>query len=421
MSHVKLTIASRTLFSGLAFALLGACASTNPTPGVTNDNESADSLKTRADAIAKRALIVDTHIDVPYRLRNAYQDVTQSTDGGDFDLPRAQTGGLNVPFMSIYIPADYEVSGGGWQLANELIDSVEALAARAPNQFALARSTNDLKSQQRAGQISLAMGMENGTPIEGKLENVQYFYDRGIRYITLAHSKSNHISDSSYDSNRQWNGLSDFGKSLVVEMNRVGIMVDVSHLSDDAFYDVIEVTRVPVIASHSSARHFTPGWERNMGDESIKKLAANGGVIFINYGSTFVTTAARDWSQARQDAGQTFLASLGLSEHDTGDPRFVAWRERYGEENPYPFANLDDVLDHFDYVVKMVGVDYVGVGSDYDGVGDSLPVDLKDVASYPNLVAGLLKRGYSETDIEKILGGNLIRVWRATEAYAAAN
>ncbi len=397
--------------------LLAGCASG---PAVSS-GPSEQRLEQRAEQIAQRALVIDTHIDVPYRIRAHYEDVTKATDGGDFDLPRAQAGKLNVPFMSIYIPAVYEQDGGGWQLANELIDSVEALVVRAPDAFAMAHSTDDVLAQQREGKISLALGMENGTPIEGKLDNVQYFYDRGIRYITLAHSKSNHISDSSYDENRQWGGLSAFGKQLVAEMNRVGIMIDVSHLSDDAFDDVIEVTRVPVIASHSSARHFTPGWERNMADESIEKLAENGGVIHINYGSTFVTKTARDWSQARQDAGTVFLASIGLDETGTSDPRFVEWREDYGKRNPYPFSNLEDVLDHFDHVVKLVGVDHVGIGSDYDGVGDSLPNGLKDVASYPNLVAGLLKRGYSEGDIEKILGGNLMRVWRATEAYARAH
>nr|XP_061811969.1 uncharacterized protein LOC133602796 [Nerophis lumbriciformis] len=370
----------------------------------------------KANKIARSALIVDTHIDVPYRIHESWEDVTDATENGDFDLPRAQAGGLNVPFMSIYIPARYEQDGGGWQLANELIDGMEALVARAPDSFAMAHTTRDVKRHKKRRKISLALGMENGTPIEGKLENVQYFFERGIRYITLAHSKSNHISDSSYDENRQWNGLSDFGKELIVEMNKVGIMVDVSHLSDDAFDDVIAITKTPVIASHSSARHFTPDWERNMGDESIEKLAKNGGVLQINFGSTFLTEQANAWSQARGKARKAFQEAMGLAEDD---PKITEWGEQYREQNPYPFANLEQTLDHFDHVVKLVGIDHVGIGSDYDGVGDSLPADLKDVSQYPNLIMGLLQRGYSERDIKKVLGENLMRVWKASEVYAA--
>jgi len=368
-----------------------------------------------AEAIARRHVIVDTHIDAPYRLQSDWEDLTQATDRGDFDLPRALKGGLDIPFMSIYTPAELEATGGGFQLANRLIDSVEALAARAPGKWAVARSLEDAEKIVAGGRIALAMGLENGSPIEGKLENIRYFRDRGIRYITLAHALSNQISDSSYDKNRQWNGLSEFGKDVVKEMNREGVMVDVSHVTDEAFYQVLGTSAVPVIASHSSARYFTPGFERNVSDEMIVALAKNGGVIQVNFGSDFLTAEASDWSEEFDALREAFVKEHGYEEESAEVEQFGA---EYREKHPFPYATLDQLLDHFDHVVQLAGIDHVGIGSDFDGVGDSLPVGLKDVASYPKLVAGLLERGDSEEDIAKILGGNLLRVWRQVEAFA---
>lgn len=362
----------------------------------------------QANKIAQSTLIIDTHIDVPYRLHDDWEDVTKATQRGEFDYPRAKAGGLNAPFMSIYIPASYEKKGGGYLLANQLIDNMEALVGRAPDKFAMAYNSADLAKHFKEGKISLALGMENGTPIEGKLENLQHFYDRGIRYITLAHSESNHIADSSYDLRRQWKGLSPFGKELIKAMNETGVMIDISHVSDDAFYQTVELSKVPVIASHSSLRAFVPGFERNMDDDMIKALAKNGGVIQINFGSAFVVSAANQWGLQRDGA---FKAS-GQTDKD-------AFTAEYKKKHPYPFASLDKVLDHIDYVKKLVGIDYVGIGSDFDGVGDSLPEQLKDVSMYPNLIRGLLERGYTEQEVEKVLSGNTLRVWRAVEDYAA--
>ena len=372
---------------------------------------------TEAKRIAENSLIVDTHIDVPHRLEEKPDDVSGATESGDFDYPRAVAGGLNAPFMSIYTPAALEAEGKSKVAAENLIALVEDIVAGSGGKFALANSTTDVRHQFEQGVMSLPMGMENGSPIDGDIANVQYFYDRGIRYITLAHSLSNHISDSSYDENRQWNGLSEFGTDVVREMNRLGIMVDVSHVSDDAFWQVLEISAVPVIASHSSARHFTPGWERNMSDEMIVALAEHGGVIMINFGSAFLTQEAKEYSSARWPASAAFRLEHDELEPDVARARFKEqWEAEHG---PMPFASLDNVLDHFDHVVGLVGVDHVGIGSDYDGVGDSLPTGLKDVSSYPNLVEGLLRRGYSDADIRKILGENLLRVWGAVEDYAA--
>jgi len=373
-------------------------------------------VQEQAETISKKYIIADLHVDVPYRLKEQYEDVSQATERGDFDYPRAKKGGLDAPFMSIYIPASIEAEGGdSTAVANELIDGVEKMVEQSPDKFALAMSPGDVKANFKKGLISLPMGMENGSPIAGNLDNLKHFYDRGIRYITLSHSLSNHISDSSYDEKRPAQGLTDFGKKLVTEMNNIGMMVDVSHISDQAFEQVIEISEVPVIATHSSARHFTPGFERNMSDDMIKALAEKGGIIFINFGSTFVSQKSIESYNAYKEAAAQFLAENGVKA-DSEEAK--AFTKAYLEKTPFEFATLDTVLDHFDHVVKLVGIDHVGIGSDYDGVGDSLPTGLKDVAAYPNLIAGLLKRGYSEQDIEKILSGNLFRVWQQVEDYA---
>lgn len=405
MRAITITLAAVT-----AFIVVGCGDTQQPVQTLSNAE--------RAENIAKREIIVDTHIDVPIRLVFRPADISQATESGDFDYPRAFAGGLNAPFMSIYTPADYAAEPGkSFEFADSLIDMVEGFVADSPQKFAVAASVQDVRDHFDAGLMSLPMGMENGSPLEGKMENLEYFYDRGIRYITLAHSKSNRISDSSYDETRQWNGLSDFGKELVASMNEIGIMIDVSHISDEAFWQVMELSSVPVIASHSSARHFTPGWERNMSDEMIVRLAENGGLIMINFGSSFISETARQYGDARSEALRAHLdANPDL------DPREArsAFYKAYAEENgPYPFATVDDVLDHIDHVVELSSVNAVGIGSDYDGVGDSLPVGLKDASSFPNLIEGLLQRGYSEEDIRKILGENLLRVWGEVEAFAA--
>lgn len=408
----------RFIVAAATLLLLVSCGPDRQADTASEQTAAPVDLAAQAMEIAKNSIIIDTHIDVPYRLYDEWEDVSEATEGGDFDYPRAIAGGLNAPFMSIYTPAGLEEEGRSRERAEELIDLVERIVNESPDQFAIALSAADVEEQFGHGLISLPMGMENGSPIEGDLANVRHFFDRGIRYITLAHGLSNHISDSSYDDNRQWGGLSDFGVEVVKEMNRVGIMVDISHVSDEAFHDVMEVTAAPAIASHSSARHFTPGWERNIADDMIVRLAENGGVVMINYGSAFLTQAANEYGNARRDAFAAYLEESGAEESDETE---AAFRTEYEKTHgPFPYATLDETLDHFDHVVKLTSVEHVGIGTDYDGVGDSLPIGLKDVSSYPNLVEGLLRRGYSEDDIRKILGQNLLRVWREVEAVAAS-
>ncbi len=369
-----------------------------------------------AQVIAQKYMLIDTHIDVPYRLEEKWVDVSRKTEDGDFDYERARLGGLNIPFMSVYTPAESEQEGTSFELANRLIDQVEALAGRAPEKFAVAKTSKQAEKAWRLGLMGLAMGMENGSPLDGKLENVAFFKDRGISYITLTHSLSNHISDSSYDEERKWNGLSPFGKEVVAEMNRQGVMIDISHVSDEAFWQVLELSKVPVIASHSSARHFTPGWERNMSDEMIKAMASKGGVIQINFGSSFLTEEARRWYEKMDEARAAYREENNYDEHGEEAEKFG---EQYRVDNPLPFATMDDLMAQFTHVIGLVGVEHVGIGSDFDGVGDSLPEGMKDVSSYPNLIEAFLNLEYSVEDIRAIMGGNLLRVWSAVEAFAA--
>lgn len=373
-------------------------------------------LLQQARELVQSALIVDTHIDVPYRIHAQWADVTAATDDGDFDAPRARAGGLNAPFMSIYLPWHSEHDGTATALANALIDQVEAIAARDPAQFSMAYSSADVRQAFRDGKIALPLGMENGAAIQGDLDLLRHFYQRGIRYITLTHSRANHIADSSYDPVPMWQGLSPFGRELVAAMNDLGMIVDISHVSDAAFYEALEISRAPLVATHSSVRHFTPGFERNMSDAMIQALAAKGGIIMINFGSSFLTAQANQWQQKFSAARDNLRSQLGIDDDD--DPRVQAFTAAYRSKHAYPYATVADVADHIDHVVKLVGIDHVGIGSDYDGVGDSLPTGLKDVSSYPNMVAELLRRDYSAADIRQVLGENFMRVWAQIEAMA---
>lgn len=414
----KFTLTKLATVMTVSILALSACSEQKPIEKKVELK--VDSIENRANKIAKNVLIIDTHIDVPYRLDHKYEDISEATANGDFDYPRAVKGGLNAPFMSIYIPSELEQLGGSKALADKLIDDVEKLVQQSPAKFALAYNTKQVRDNFAKGVMSLPMGMENGSPIEGDLANLKHFYDRGIRYITLTHAKANHISDSSYDSERPAQGLTDFGKQLIVEMNNMGIMVDISHVSDQAFYHVMEISKVPVIASHSSARFFTPGFERNMDDEMIKLLAKNGGVIQMTFSSVFTSKKYRDQSATYDQIEAQFIADSHLDKNNEVDKtKIEAYEEAYWEKNPYDLGSLDLVVDHFEHVINMVGIDHVGIGSDFDGVGKTLPPLLKDVSTYPNLVGALLKRGYTEAEIEKLLSGNLMRVWEQTEAYAA--
>ena len=395
-------------------------------PSVLGAPATPDTSLERATELAKRFIIIDGHVDLPWRMTKKLGkdgkptiDPGLATEGGEFDHPRAVAGGLDVPFMSIYVSAKFQKSGGAKKKADSLINLVEGLIETHPDKFARAHSPDEAEANKLAGKVSLAMGIENGAAFEDDLANIAHFHKRGIRYVTLTHSKDNLICDSSYDKSRTHKGLSAYGRKVVPELNKVGIMIDVSHVSDDAFHQVLELTKTPVIASHSSARHFIPGFERNMSDEMITKLGKNGGVMMINFGSTFVSKKANDHNERRKDAIAVFKKENVVGEDD--DPRLAEFTKSWKAKNPFPFATIAEVADHIDHAVKLAGIDHVGFGSDFDGVGPTLPTDLKDAAAYPALIKLLLERGYNVADIEKLCGSNLLRVWRQVAAFAAKN
>lgn len=400
--------ASKTLPSVTLALLLSACTTTE------------ESTAARASELAHELIVLDGHVDVPDRLHGqraagTVDDVSERTAGGDFDYPRAVAGGLDAPFFSIYTPSEEEERGRAKAVADELIDLVEEIVRADPDKFVLARDTAEIRDAVRQGKLAILLGMENGSPIEGKLENLEHFQARGVRYITLCHAKDNHICDSSYDQRHTHGGLTPFGREVVRRMNELGVLIDVSHVSDDSFWQVLELTRAPVIASHSSLRHFVPGFERNVSDDMLRALAKNGGVVQINFGSAFLTPAANEHSSAAWAEAGRFAEERGLA----GDsPEVAAFMERWSAEHPLPRATLSDVADHIDRAVQIAGIDHVGLGSDFDGVGPTLPIGLEDVSKYPNLIAELLRRGYSRDDVEKICSGNVLRVMDAAARVA---
>lgn len=411
------------LFSVLLILLISCTPKTIEKTAIV---EPTQSLTERAINLSKKCLITDGHVDLPYRLKvqnfrltKEFLKIPVESEDGDFDYVRSVEGGLDAPFMSIYLPAHLQQQKGeSKKLADSLITMVKGITIEHPDKFEIAYNTADMERLFATKKIALPMGMENGSGIEDDLSNVAYFKKQGISYITLTHSKDNLICDSSYDTTGTWQGLSPFGKEVVAEMNKEGIMVDVSHISDKTFYQVMNLSKTPVIASHSSCRKFIPDFERNMSDDMIIKLGENNGVIMINFGSTFIDDKVKNDRDAYRKKLSAFLKEKELTWQDEASKPLI---EEFKKTNPLSFADIKVVADHIDHVVKLTGVDHVGFGSDFDGVGDSLPTGLKDVSDYPNLIEELLRRNYSDEDIEKICSGNLIRVWKSVEKYAASH
>lgn len=406
------------LFTLIAAVMIGCSPAPKETKTISELSD--DEVSAIADSLAQAYIIVDGHVDLPYRMNvkgfmitKTVEDVSVETTG-NFDYPKAKRGGLDAPFMSIYVPSRYQETGGAKDFADSLIDMVSRVPVTFPDMFAMANTPDDIQANFEQGLISLPMGMENGAPIEDDINNVKYFAERGIRYITLTHSKDNQICDSSYDTAYTWNGVSPFGEQVIAEMNKWGIMVDISHVTDSAAFDALRLTKAPVIASHSSARKFTPGFERNMPDVLIKAMAENGGVIHINFGSTFLSKESQDKFEKMREDLTNYRAENDLASDDSV---YTAYANQYAIDNDV-YEDVQKVADHIDHVVGLVGIDHVAFGSDYDGVGDSLPKGLKDVSTYPNLIKELLVRGYSTEEIEKICYKNTFRVWEKVQEVA---
>ena len=374
----------------------------------------AASIEARADRLVQASLLVDGHVDLPSRLNDFYENPADSTVGGDVDYPRARAGGLDAPFMSIYIPPYLQSNpAAATNRADALIDLVETIATDHPTEFALATSPNEVRQIATTEAVALPLGMENGAGLGGDLDNVEHFYERGIRYITLTHGAHNRLGDSSYDdAEPRWSGLSPFGADVVAEMNRLGIMVDVSHVTDATARDAIEASAAPVIASHSSCRHFTPGWERNVSDALIQSIADTGGVVMITFGSSFLRTEYREQDDPIRAEMNAHIDARGWAKDSR---EAILYEEKIRDE--HPIGTVQDVADHIDHAVDLVGIEHVGLGSDFDGVF-ALPEGLQDASGYPVLVAELLRRGYGDAEIRQVLGENVLRVWAEVEATA---
>lgn len=392
-------------FFSLATVLLAAAPFGLAQESVEPDDPA---VQDRASALARRILILDSHMDVPYRLMNRMVDISERTFTTDFDYSRAREGGLKAAFLAVYVPQELEQKGGALQHALRQIALVESLVQRWPDKFAFARTPEEVRSRLGGRQVLFTLGMENGIPLEHDIRNVRMFFDRGIRYITLVHARDNSLADASFDTTHTWGGLSPFGREVIAGMNRVGMIIDVSHMSDSAAYQAIRLSATPVVATHSSCRAFTPGLERNMSDEMIRELAAHGGVIQINFASSFLVDSIRQQMAAIGGGVGEYLREHNLHHFDE---KAMEYTRKYRHEKGVPYADVRDIAKHIDHVVKLAGVDHVGLGSDFEGLGDDLPTGMKDVSGYPNLIRELLLMGYDEPAIEKICGGNFIRVW----------
>jgi membrane dipeptidase len=366
--------------------------------------EGQDSVE-RARRIHAETIGVDSHIDTLQRVVNGKEDVSQRTGRGHVDLPRLRAAGMRAPFFALYVPTYYKGSEAVRRTL-QLRDAMQSLLDAHPDQIELALSAADVERIAKTGKIAAVLTIESGHAIADNLAVLRTYHRLGVRSMTLTHFRNTNWADSSTDKSEH-NGLTDFGREVVSEMNRIGMIVDISHVSDKTFYDTLTVTTKPVIASHSSCRALTDV-PRNMTDDMIKTLAKNGGVIGINFGAGFlsqkeVEAARRNFAaRAAVDPG---LTGRALDEFATKD-----YLDTYSTMKPN-LATIRDAVAHIDHVVKLVGVDHVGIGSDWDGIS-SVPAGLEDVAKMPLLTAALLERGYSEQDAKKILSGNFLRVMR---------
>ena len=380
---------------------------------------STNSAANDALSIHRRAIVVDMHADTTQRLVDEGVDLDQRLADGHLDAVRAKEGGLDAQFFSIWVEPELFGLGGARAVkrADLQIEAVRALAAKHPETWELAMTAADVRRISSAGRIAALMGLEGGYAIDEKLENVGRYYQMGVRYMSAAWSVSTSWAGSSGDEIGKTLGLNDFGKDVIREMNRLGMMVDVSHLSDPAFWDIVKTSTKPVIATHSGCRAIA-NVPRNLSDEMIVALARTGGVVNVIFYPEHIEPG---WSAKKKkvDAEIASLVQRASDEEKSDAVHKKLARDRVRREEylkRLPPVTVARIVDHIDHIVKLVGIDHVGIGSDFDGV-QAVPSDLKSVADLPNLTAELLRRGYSESDIDKILGGNMLRVMGEVERH----
>ena len=359
----------------------------------------------RARRVHASLVGVDSHIDTLQRVLNENVDVSRRQPTGHVDLPRLKEAGMVAPFFALWVPTFYKDSEAVRRTL-QLRDAMQSLLDAHPDQIELATTAADVRRIARAGKVAAVLTLEGGHQIADDLAVLRVYHRLGIRSMTLTHFRNNHWADASTD-RPQHNGLTDFGRQVVREMNRLGMIVDISHVSDKAFYDTLETTTKPVIASHSSCRALSDV-PRNMSDEMIRALARNGGVISINFGAGFLNP--EDAEGLRRRIGEAVATEPALTGRALDEFAAAEYAREYDQMKPAA-ATLEDAVAHIDHAVKVGGIDHVGIGSDWDGIS-SVPAGLEDVSKMPALTAALLRRGYSEGDVRKILGGNLLRVLR---------
>ncbi len=383
------------------------------TAGYISAQENIDkALYDKAVSILDRTISIDSHSDTPLRFSDSTFDLGKRNQRGCFDLPRMEEGKLSAEFFAIFISNGMEKENP-CKMALGYLQSVYKAVNKYNSKVAIASSTRDLRRLYKEGKKIICLGMENGLPLEDDFGNLDMFYNLGIRYITLTHSRNNSICDSSTDTTETWSGLSPLGKKLVYKMNQMGIMVDVSHISDKAFWDVLKVSKAPVIASHSCCRVFSSN-PRNLSDDMIKALAKNGGVLQLNFYPAYLDgTYDQNIEKYSKSVSVPVDSIRKLYKDDQKKMREEI--AKFRKIHPYPESvEVSRIVDHIDHIVKLVGIDYVGIGSDFDGLG-VFPKGLEDVSKMPLITYNLLKRGYSEQDIKKIVGGNFLRVWEEVE------
>jgi membrane dipeptidase len=386
---------------------------------VVRNGENTMLLSDEARRIYRDAIVIDAHNDLPTRiLDDGYDPDVLHAAGtaphqGDTDLPRLRESGITGVFLSAWVDATYaaQAPDQSWERVQVYLDTIEAFVARHPGTLTPATTAAQVRRAKRDGRIAVLVGVEGGHAIESSLENLRALHRRGVRYMTLTWNNGNDWAGSAVGLNgTRTGGLTELGREVVREMNRLGMLVDVSHVSDSTFFDVIAASSDPVIASHSSARALN-AHPRNMSDAQLRAMARNGGVVNVNFYATFIDSA--HWS-ARQRLDQRMRAELAEALARPGvDSSAVraAVRERTDSAvRAIPRPPLAVLLDHMDHIRRVAGIDHVGIGSDFDGVGGLLPAGMDDVTRLPLLAQGLLDRGYSEADIRKVLGGNMLRV-----------
>ncbi|HBB98280.1 MAG TPA: membrane dipeptidase [Blastocatellia bacterium] len=412
--HVRRAVVLKILGAGLFLIQLPGCGTTKNS--MTNNSENPRAAGDPL-SIHRRAIIIDMHADTAQRLVDENVDLQNRLPDGQFDAVRAKEGGLDAQFFSIWV--EPELFGGGGtraiQRADIQIEAVHNLAAKHPETWELATTADDVRRIAASGRIAALMGLEGGYAIDDKIENVERYYQMGVRYMSGAWSVSTSWAGSSGDEIGKTRGLNDFGKQVIREMNRLGMMVDVSHLSDKAFWDIINTSAKPVIATHSGCRAITD-MPRNLTDEMIVALAKTGGVVNVIFYPEHIEPGYSE-QKKKVDAEIATLVQRASDEEkgDAAHKKLARDRVRAREYlKRLPPVSVSRIVDHIDHIVKLVGIDHVGIGSDFDGI-QAVPADLSSVADLPNLTKELLRRGYSETDIDKILGGNMLRVMEEVE------